>query len=516
MQPAIAHARVPERTMRKVKLALALAMIAGCVTGPPVDPPDVADIEDEELPSLEWQLVHSGLVRPTDLQAPRDGSSRLFLIEQPGRIRISDGGILQSADDAFLDITDLVADGGPEQGLLGMALHPEFAANGRFYVNYTQTADAFGGAGDTVIAEYQVSADPASADPDSARVLIRIPQPLSNHNAGQLAFGPDGMLYVGTGDGGGSCDSNDVAQDPGQLLGKMLRLDVHAPPRFIPADNPFVSSADIRDEIWARGLRNPWRFSFDPATELLYIADVGQNSREEVSVVNIDLVNPPNLGWRTVEGTLSPPAGCPASNFELTDPTPPLIEYDHGTGCSIVGGHVYRGAALPSLHGAYFYSDFCAGFIRTARIEDDQLIATGDLTDKIAQPDAPLNSPTSFGLDESGELYVLDQDGDVFKLARAQWVGDTRNAARVSAHRVGTYTDLHSVLVCTAIEVEVQLRTHHLSSPAQSSTIGFPVLTGFTQHPSGSRLNSTGASVRVDPYAAFASRIVGRLSCIAI
>jgi len=368
--------------------------------------------EPGPLPDLALELVHSGLDQPVDLQAPPDGTGRLFLVEQPGRIRISSGGTLQSRDGAFLDITDRIETAGTEQGLLGLAFHPDFAANGRFYVNYTTR---LGDAGDTVIAEYRVSDDPGRADPDSETVLLRIGQPYENHNGGQLQFGPDGMLYIGMGDGGAGCDPEDRAQNTRSLLGKMLRLDVDRPPSFVPEDNPFAGGDPTDDLIWALGLRNPWRFSFDPETGDLYIADVGQHAREEINAVSVTADAPLNFGWRTFEGTLSPPQDCEVSSVGIPAPVAPVVEYGHDEGCSITGGYVYRGSALPDLDGVYLYSDYCQPFLGTLRMADGAVAAESDITADVEVRGGSLNNPSSFGVDAEGELYVLDHDGDVFR-----------------------------------------------------------------------------------------------------
>ncbi|MCP4248343.1 MAG: PQQ-dependent sugar dehydrogenase [bacterium] len=378
------------------------------------DPDDDADAGP--IPPLVLTLVHAGLDEPVDLQAAPDGTGRLFIVERAGRIRISADRALQDAEAPFLDIADLVTSAGGEQGLLGLAFHPEFADNGRFYVNHTGTA---GAADVTFVVEYAVSDDPDRADPDSRSVLLTVEQPFLNHNGGQLQFGPDGMLYVGLGDGGSGCDPGDRAQDPQSLLGKMLRLDVDRPPGFVPADNPVIADEGAEDLIWALGLRNPWRFSFDPATGELYIADVGQGAREEIDVLTVDPARPPNLGWRTFEGTASPAPGCDVSAFDATDAIDPVFEYGHDEGCSITGGYVYGGRAIPELDGLYFYSDYCNPSLRTLRVEGGALTANDDLTDLIEQRGGSLDNPTSFGVDAEGELYVLDQDGDVFSLELA-------------------------------------------------------------------------------------------------
>ena len=342
--------------------------------------------------TLGFESVAGSLRRPVGVANAGDGSGRLFVVEQAGRILIHDGtAVLPSP---FLDVSALVSCCG-EQGLLGLAFHPHFVANGFFYVDYTNTA------GDTVIARYQVSADPNVADPSSAQILLTIPQPFSNHNGGQLAFGPDGFLYVGMGDGGGGGDPGNRAQNLGELLGKILRIDVDgASPYAIPATNPFRNTSGARPEIWAYGLRNPWRFSFNRRTGDLFIADVGQNHIEEVNFQSAASAGGENYGWRRMEGTLcyDPSSECNDGTLTL-----PILEYDHSQGCSITGGYRYRGARFPQLVGRYFYGDFCSGRIWGAT-ESDQAWSSTALTDTPPYI-------TSFGEDEGGELYVVHYGG---------------------------------------------------------------------------------------------------------
>ncbi len=288
----------------------------------------------------------SGLDNPVYVTHARD--DRLFVVEQPGRIRIVQGGQLLAQP--FLDITDRVRGGG-EQGLLGLAFHPDYPANGRFFVNYTRRPD-----GATVVAEYRVSADPnAAAAPE--RVLLVVPQPYANHNGGMVEFGPDRLLYIGLGDGGSAGDPGNRAQNRDELLGKMLRIDVdRGAPYAIPRDNPFAGGGG-RAEIFAGGLRNPWRFSFDRETGALWAGDVGQNAWEEIDIVR----RGGNYGWRVMEGAhcFRPPSGCRADGLEL-----PVVEYPNGGGrCSVIGGYVYRGRRIPALVGTYVYGDYCSGEI---------------------------------------------------------------------------------------------------------------------------------------------------------
>lgn len=356
------------------------------------------ELEDENggggEPSVVFAEVVSGLDQPVHLDAP-PGDDRLFVVEKTGRIRIVRDGAPES--EPFLDLSGQVSGGG-EQGLLSVAFHPEYASNGRFFVNYTDTG------GRTVVERYSVSGDPDVADPASATRILRIDQPFSNHNGGLLRFGLDGMLYVGMGDGGSAGDPGDRAQDLSTLLGKLLRLDPDGgEPYAIPADNPFVGQEGARDEIWAYGLRNPWRFSFDPPSGTLYVADVGQNAWEEVNAVPAGEAGV-DYGWRRVEGRSCFESGC---SFEGT--TLPALVYSHAEGCSVTGGHAYRGSLVPELRGHYFYADLCGGWIRSFRLEGGE---AGERTERATG----VGSVTSFGTGGDGELYVVTIEGSVFRM----------------------------------------------------------------------------------------------------
>ena len=353
-------------------------------------------------PSLVLQPLVSGLASPTAITTAGDGSGRLFITLQGGTIKLFDGSKLQT----FLDISPLVSNGS-EQGLLSTAFHPQYGSNGFFYVNYTNTA------GDTVIARYRVSTNPDVADPNSAVILLTIAQPFDNHNGGQLQFGPDGYLYIGMGDGGSGGDPGNRAQNLGLLLGKLLRIDVNAAaPYAIPPTNPFVGTSGARGEIWAFGLRNPWRFSFDRLTGDLFIADVGQSSREEVDFQPANSTGGQNYGWRRMEGTacFNPSSGCNDGSLTL-----PIIEYDHSQGCSITGGYRYRGTGIPSLFATYLFGDFCSGRIWGATEAGGgawtftQLLATSLVI-------------STFGEDERGELLVAHYDavnGAIYRIVVA-------------------------------------------------------------------------------------------------
>jgi glucose/arabinose dehydrogenase len=345
-------------------------------------------------PAVRLQPAWTGLRQPTDVVAAGDGSNRLFVTEKAGRIRIIDGsGVLSTP---FLDISGLVGSGGSEQGLLGLAFDPHYAENGRFFVNYT---DAHG---DSVVARYQVSGDPNAADPGSARQVLFVEQPAANHNGGNLIFGPDGYLYIGFGDGGGGGDTYGNSQRGDVLLAKMLRLDVEGgDPYAIPPDNPFVNTPGMRPEIWAWGLRNPWRYSFDRATGDLYIGDVGQNVYEEIDFQPAGQGGQ-NYGWNIMEGLhCFRGPNCQQSGFTL-----PIAEYDHGQGCSVTGGYVYRGSLQPSLDGAYLYGDYCSGRYWGAWRTDD-----GAWHSQVVAETS--THPSSFGEDESGELFVASLDEGV-------------------------------------------------------------------------------------------------------
>ncbi|HEX6132532.1 MAG TPA: PQQ-dependent sugar dehydrogenase, partial [Longimicrobiales bacterium] len=364
-------------------------VVSGCSsdgTGPPLEPID----------GIRAVPVASGLQAPVHLTAPT-GDERLFVVEQAGRIRIIRNGTLLPTP--FLDITDRVSFGG-EQGLFSVAFDPDFASTGHFWVDYTDDA------GDTRIERYTVSSDPDVADPASALLVLAVDQPFSNHNGGQLAFGPDGMLYIGMGDGGSGGDPLGHGQNPSTLLGALLRIDVKsAVPYGIPADNPYIGSTSARPEVWAIGLRNPWRFSFDPATDRLYIADVGQGDWEEINAVPDDAA-PLNYGWNIMEG----PECFNAASCSQTGLTTPIHSYPHPDGCSVTGGFVYRGERLGGLQGHYFYSDYCGGWLRSLRL------AGGAATDHREWAVGDIGQVLSFGVDADGELYVLSGNGSVYRL----------------------------------------------------------------------------------------------------
>jgi glucose/arabinose dehydrogenase len=353
--------------------------------------------------SLRLQTVTAVLSSPVFLTAPTGDVGRLFIVEQGGLIRI-----LNSLDGTpratpFLDVAGLIVTGG-EQGLLGMAFDPNYAGNGRFYIYYTNTA------GDIVIARYGVSSNPDIANAGAQAILKTIAHPTNqNHNGGMLAFGPDGCLYAGIGDGGGRGDPNGNAQNTNSLLGKILRLDPETG-SACGTDNPFANGTGGAPEVWSFGLRNPWRFSFDRSTGVLYIGDVGQDQREEVdAVVGPNAGQGVNFGWNIMEGfaCFNPPSGCNSSGL-----TPPILDYSHDAGaCSVTGGYVYRGTLNPAVNGSYFYADYCAGFVRSFQLQGGR---------PSSQNTWPLLSPggqiTSFGEDARGELYILTQTGGLSRI----------------------------------------------------------------------------------------------------
>jgi glucose/arabinose dehydrogenase len=344
------------------------------------------------------QLVVSGLVAPLDFQSARDGTGRFFIVEQGGTIRILKAKKLLAAP--FLNISSIIVSGG-ETGLLGLAFHPLYKTNGRFFVNYTRRVN---GQLQTVIAEYHVSSSNANlADPNSGRVILVIDQPFDNHNGGQIAFGLDGFLYIGTGDGGSGGDPLGNGQKLSTLLGKMLRIDINSStPYAIPPDNPFVGVSGAKGEIWAYGFRNPWRFSFDKTSKRLFVADVGQDAWEEVDIVT----KGGDFGWNIMEGKHCYP---PGTNCNQAGLILPIAEYSHSEGIAVIGGYVYRGGAIPALKGLYVFGDFGSGQVWT--LQETQ---PGTWTR------APLLSAgfniSALGRAGNNELYVLDYNGNLYKL----------------------------------------------------------------------------------------------------
>lgn len=341
-------------------------------------------------PVLALSLVASGLTSPVHITNAGDGSGRIFVIERAGVIKIMKDGVVPVTP--FLDISARVGTAG-EGGLLSLAFPPGYATKNYFYVYYTNLQ------GDTVVARYYLSNDPNIADLNSEEVVFTAAQPFANHNGGQIAFGPDSYLYIGLGDGGGGGDPQGNGQNPGTVLGKMLRIDTEsgASPYAVPQDNPFINDPAYQPEIWALGLRNPWRFSFDSLTGDLYIGDVGQATYEEIDLQQASSHGGQNYGWNIMEGMhCYNNASCDQTGLTL-----PISEYDHSEGCSVTGGHVYRGTLYPSLNGYYLFGDYCSGRIWGLK-------GTGSLSQLLLDTDLSI---ATFGRDETGELYVTDLTG---------------------------------------------------------------------------------------------------------
>ena len=382
--------RLPNRLLPiAALLLLALTALAG-----------VAHVPIPALPTLQLERVFPALTfeRPVLLTHAGDGSGQVYVVEQHGVIHRIDPATPEQTD-VFLDISPRVSRRGNEEGLLGLAFDPAFAENGRFYVYYSAASPRR-----SVLSRFETGSG-GLGDAAAESVLLEVPQPFSNHNGGMIEFGPDGMLYVALGDGGSAGDPRRHGQDLGTLLGTILRIDVtsgNGAPYAIPADNPFVGRSGARGEIWAYGLRNAWRFSFDRETGDLWTGDVGQNALEEVDVVR----RGGNYGWNVMEGSRCfRSASCNADGFE-----PPAAEYGREMGCSITGGYVYRGERLPDLRGVYLYADFCSGRIWGLRYDGERV------TEQAQLARAEFQIP-SFGEDEAGEVYVLGFDGGIYRFA---------------------------------------------------------------------------------------------------
>ena len=386
------------RYLKVISLIMVLGALGSCESGSNAIGMDSQTLRVvNAFPNLQFDS-------PVFLGASNDGSDRIFVLEQAGVIRVLPNDRDAMKSDIFLDIRDRVRAGG-ERGLLGLALHPDFARNGLFYVYYTSTRN---GNLQTIVARFL--AMDGVADASTELNLLTVDQPFGNHNGGMIAFGPDGYLYIALGDGGSGGDPLNHGQNRRTLLGSILRIDVDRPSNGltygVPSDNPFVGEGGgVRTEIFAYGLRNPWRFSIDRPTGQIWAGDVGQNSREEV-----DLIEPGgNYGWRTMEGfdCFDPPNRCNTSGLRL-----PVVDYGHSEGCSVTGGYVYRGNAVPHLRGAYVYGDYCSGRIWMLRAGNDRPPANTLLINTRL-------SIASFGLDEQGELYIVDHGGSIFRLSQA-------------------------------------------------------------------------------------------------
>jgi len=377
-------------------LALVLALLAWPALG------QAAGVVVSSDHRYALQPVITGLKSPVYVTGAGDGSGRLFIVEQGGRILSWSHGHQR----VFLNLRDLVDSGG-EKGLLGLAFDPHFKENGRFYVDYT--AGGMFLSLETVIAEFRaVGKSLMVVDRNNERLLMRIPQPFTNHNGGQLAFGPDGMLYIGLGDGGLAYDPLGSGQDKSSLLGKILRIDVHPEdyhqPYAVPPDNPFVGKRGARGEIWAYGFRNPWRFSFDAANGRLYVGDVGERTREEIDEVR----RGGNYGWSTMEGDICTPGvkHCDPSKYLA-----PILAYGRDEGQSVIGGYVYHGQAVPALDGCYIFGDYGSGRIWAVKLAQD-----GSAVSRTLLFDTHLHI-SSFGVGDDRELYVVDRAGTVYRLA---------------------------------------------------------------------------------------------------
>lgn len=368
-------------------------------------------IPAEPLTGLEATLVADGFQRPADARAPV-GDERIFVVDQPGYVYIVADG--ETLEEPFLDISEEVSFDENERGLVTIAFHPRYHDNGRFYVFYTDLDFT------AVLVEFRVSDDPDRADPDSARTILALPQERKQHQSGAVAFGPEGYLWLSLGDGGGIGDPDGLGQDPTNLYGTVVRLDVDAAqPYAIPPGNPYVDTGNGEPwEIWAYGVRNPWRISIDIDTGLLYVADVGQEGYEEIDVVPAASGGAFNFGWSTTEGTecyfvdeaKKEAAAAGALSCDKDGITMPAYQYDRSAGgCAIVGGSVYRGAAIPELHGTYFYGDYCKGALFSFRYVDDRVIEETEWLDT-------LGNITTIGTDGNGELLVTNLQGQVQRI----------------------------------------------------------------------------------------------------
>ncbi len=389
------------RTLYSLPLLVAWAVVtASCDSSTTTGSDGPPQRQLPAVDDIDLLEVADGFNAPVHLTAP-EGDDRLFIVEKPGTIRVVDAEQVLAAH--FLDISALVSTGG-EQGLLSMAFHPDYSTNGYFYVYYTDVN------GNTRVVRHTVSADPNVADPSSAKLILTVGQPYANHNGGLITFGPDGMLYIGLGDGGAGGDPDNNGQNLGTLLGSLLRIDVDGgDPYAIPSDNPFVGDASALDEIWAYGLRNPWRYSFDWVNEVIYVADVGQSTWEEINAESATQGGI-NYGWRVMEGTdCFNPTNCSSSGLVM-----PVLEYANGVeGCAVVGGFAYRGTTINGRGGTYFYSDNCSGWIRSF------LLDAGQVTGETEWDVGSIGGVLSFGEDGHGELYVLTSGGTIFQFVPA-------------------------------------------------------------------------------------------------
>ncbi|HCF51215.1 MAG TPA: glucose sorbosone dehydrogenase [Syntrophomonas sp.] len=398
--------------MRKLPLLALLVWLlyaAGCSLADPqpgnrnTNMPETTDNPSLSSGSVKLVEAYPNLAfnQPLDYRPANDDSGRVFVVEKSGKILVFHNDPQVQTAQIFLDLTSRVDSRSSEKGLLGLALHPDYKNNGLFYVNYTNQNN-------TVIARYQVSpADSNQALLSSEKIILTFSQPYANHNGGQLAFGPDGYLYIGSGDGGSAGDPQNNAQNLGNLLGKILRIDVNSSANgmayAIPPDNPFFGNQQgFKEEIYAYGLRNPWKFSFDQVQGRLWAADVGQNKVEEIDIINKGA----NYGWNKMEGSLFYPS---TASYNTAGFTMPVWEYQHPQGNAITGGYVYYGKSAPSLNGWYVFGDFATGMIWAVRLDENMKAESRTLLDTDY-------NISSFGLDQNNELYVLDYNGKIYKL----------------------------------------------------------------------------------------------------
>lgn len=395
-----------------VMVSLGIILIFFILPTEPSQEDELSDLplienEQEEIFIQKWSVEvafpNISFNRMVFLTHAGDGSGYLFLVLQEGRIIVFPNNDDVESLTVFLDIKDRVNDSGNEEGLLGLAFDPNYASNGFFYVHYTASYSA-----SSIISRFSVNVDDQQeADIESELVILQVNQPFSNHNGGHIAFGPDGYLYIGLGDGGNGGDPHGNGQNKETLLSSILRIDVSDSSDqvkySIPPDNPFVGLDGAKSEIWAYGLRNPWRFSFDTETGLLWVGDVGQNRFEEVDIIE----KGGNYGWNVLEGFhcySELVSKCVNDEFEM-----PIVEYDHNEGCSVTGGYVYRGSTWDSLYGNYIYGDFCSGLIWSLNFDGSKLVDLTVLVDSDLQI-------SSFGEDEEGELYILSFDNKIYRL----------------------------------------------------------------------------------------------------
>lgn len=389
--------------MKKARIAMLILLVLylGTCLAQEQEAPVISRDQAPSAEDVEFTEIDSGFNRPLYLTHAGDGSQRLFVLEKTGKVWIIRDGLREQHP--FLDLSALVTPTAnnltSEQGLLGMAFHPDYASNGRFFVHYTDRS------GSTAVARYQVSlSNPDVADASSGQIIFHLQQVYPNHNGGQISFGPDGYLYISLGDGGSANDPLGAGQNRRLLLGSIIRIDVDgALPYAIPPDNPFVGDDSALDEIWAYGLRNVWRFSFDRATGDMYLADVGQNLLEEVNFQPADSSGGENYGWNVWEGTNRFSSGSASGHV------PPVFEYPHLLGCSVTGGYVYRGSAIPQLEAVYLFGDYCSGRIWAMYRDPDQNWQTNEFTDTGM-------AISSFGEDESGEIYIVDYTGKIYRI----------------------------------------------------------------------------------------------------